>query len=129
MKTPTLKNTDGLLTHGENHCIDYLLHLPGRGTYDAEFGLLPTVSTEDAGNHNLIFDRMIVAGLDACPVGKGGTFYLTDGKIQTFLGTLIDGSPTVSPLPAGVCRMNYKGMKFNGRKRKNGDDIFFIRIK
>jgi hypothetical protein len=89
---PLLENIGSLITykhHGKDTCLGYVFHTPEHGVYDAAHGKVD-VTPEQAEIHNKLLDQALINGLDThCEVGQGGTFYLSDGQIKTWLGTVI----------------------------------------
>lgn len=55
----------------EGRCLGYLLILQGK-VFDATIGLIEDVTPSEAKEHNKVFDKMIMEGLEGCKVGQGG---------------------------------------------------------
>ena len=132
-----LENFGSLITLKEHpeRCLGDLMQFAGHGTYDPSYGQVP-VTAEEAQQHNVAFDEAKIDGLDLCPVGKGGMFYVTGPfvsglgvvdtpAITTFIGTKV--SETMQHNGVNV-EFTRKGMKFRGRKREDSDCIFFKRV-
>lgn len=110
----------------KNQCLGYLMHFEGRGTYDAEHGLVE-VTKEEADTHNKVYDEAIIKGLDACPLSKGSEFYfdLNKMEVKTWLGTKV--SERVE-LKGNTVHMFRKGMRFRGVRTRGEDHIFLKRV-
>lgn len=106
-------------------CLGYLLIVPDKGIFDAHYGQVQ-VSEEEAKKHNLIFDRMNITGLDQCPIGKGGFFYLDGKKVTTFLGTVV--SKKYLKINNKIL-FNRGSMTFEGESAPDGNSTFFFRIR
>ena len=98
-KPPRLENIGSLITYKHRRkdtCLGYLFHTPEHGVYDAAHGKVD-VTPAQAEIHNKLLDQALINGLDThCEVGQGGTFYLRDGQIKTWLGTVIERGPVLT---------------------------------
>jgi hypothetical protein len=110
--------------------LGYLMFFNEHGTFDADKGKVD-YTKEEADEHNRIYDQCLVEGLDQCPVGKGGYFYINkaNGTIQTFIGTKIaDIESRFGKLTARTVRFKRNGMTFSGRYNSDKDECcFFVR--
>jgi hypothetical protein len=91
-KPPRLENLGSLITsknRGKDTCLGYLFYASEHGVYDAAHGKVD-VTPEQADVHNKLLDQALINGLDAhCEIGQGNTFYLREGRIITWLATVI----------------------------------------
>ena len=124
-----INNDGGFLTiekNGETQCLGYLMDFgPEHGVHDAELGRVD-VTSEQAVVHNKLLDAAVLKGLDNCKVGQGGTFYVSDGEVATFIGTHV-----ATPIKNTSTTVEFaKGdMFFKGRKSKDAACIFMKRTK
>jgi hypothetical protein len=115
-----------LITFGDGDrecCLNYLFHSAQHGVFEPNFGKVD-VTPEEAKLHNAALDKALVDGLDnQCEVGQGGTFYLRDGQIKSWLGT------TLAPALKRQGR-HYTfvrgGRKFRATKRSRKDDTIWV---
>lgn len=136
---PTLVNDHGLFTYKANDgtddkptCLGYLLTHEEHGVYDANFGKVD-VSIAEAERHNQVLDAAIVKGLDDCPVGYGGLFYLTNGNadgsnVTTWMGTVVGQVHKPKSKRSRTCHFSRNGMTFTGRISAGDESVFFERI-
>ena len=119
---------------GRDCCLGYLMNFPGHGVFDATCGQVD-VTPEQAEEHNKVYDRAIMDGLDNCPVGRGGYFYFSPAPggafvIKTFMGTLV-GTATRKGKTKKILTMSRGDMVFEGRLPRageSGQDIFMERM-
>src|SRR5512146_2808207 len=128
-----LQNLGSLITYtddGGEHCLGYLWHAEGHGTYDPSLGRVE-VSKQDADTHNRLLDEALLKGLDErCEIGQGGTFYLGQecgGRpiVKTWLGTPVSNVITKRGNSITFTRA---GKRFRGRLQKDADCFNFRRI-
>ncbi len=94
-----LRNLGSLITYtgadGAETCVGDLAYFEGRGAYDPSRGKLD-LTREEAEAHNAALDKALLEGLDQnCAVGQGGYAYLGDGRVTTFVGTVVSSDVTV----------------------------------
>lgn len=121
-----ITNDNGLLMADE-HCLGYLLIHPEHGVYDASIGKVD-VTTEDAQAHNQLFDKMMIEGLDKCPVGKGAYFYIDHRKktVKTWMDVDLG---KIDSKNGKTFTFNRNGMTFKGTDNSaDGECVFFKRI-
>lgn len=125
--TIEIENNDGVLLH-DGQCLGYLMHFPGKGTYDPDLGRVE-VSKEDADRHNRLLDQMLVEGLRNCRIGQGYHFYLTeqDGKrvVTTWAGSVVDPAPVLKGTSVTFRKFDHT---FRGRLSKEDQVFNFKRI-
>lgn len=120
----------GLITFtidGENCCLGYLMDFGDRGVYCAHYGRVNVTPTQ-AEEHNRVFDRALIHGLDnQCEIGQGNVFYVrqNDSSVRSFIGTRIG--------TLRGARSNFEferdGRVFRGKPERDSDAVFFVRIK
>lgn len=103
-------------------CLGYLMPFKDHGVFDAEYGKLPITEAE-CSLHNAALDKAMLEGLQKCPVGKGGNFYYSKGRVTTFVGTVICEKPVIKG--RGIS-LTWRGMQFSGRLPSGDTQMFFL---
>lgn len=120
----------GLITYQEGDdtfCLGYLFDSKDHGIYDANIGKVD-VTPEQAQAHNKVYDQALVKGLENCPIGQGTHFYVKDGVVSTWLGTVI-GKGTLKAGTKATYLLHLGGKVFKYRKYPNDNRVFLTRIK
>jgi len=116
---------------GTNECLGDLIHFEGKGTYDPSHGRVP-VSKEEAAIHNAALDEARLKGMDEnCEIGQGSFAYFIDGKVQTFIGSLISDRVTVTGNQRKTVYFTRAGKRYSGRLpwgEMAGDAFNFRRV-
>lgn len=121
-----LENFGSLITiKGKRACLGDLLFFDGHGCYDPTYGRVP-VEKAEADAHNAALDKARLDGMDKAEVGQCGGFYLVgDGRITTFIGTLV-GSATVK---GRVVTMERDGKTWRGTLERDGSYVVLKRVR
>jgi len=124
-----ITNNGGLLTMeqgGKSVCLPYLLNFPGKGVF-APNGKIDAITEADADTHNRLLSEGELKGLDEnCQVGQYGTFYYINGKVTTFMGTVVS---TTIRLKGNSITFWRNSKEYRGRLQKEADCFNFRRIK
>lgn len=127
-----INNDGGFLTYnrnGDETCIGYLLYSEGHGAYDVDLGLLTGITAQAADEHNRLFDRANLDGLDNCSIDQTGLFYWSPGdkQVKTFLGTIV--SESVEIHHGTSVNFTRKGRIYHGHVPVLGGLALFARIR
>lgn len=122
----TIQNHGGLLTvenEGKNTSLGYLFDFNGRGVFSPDGKV--EIAPELVDAHNKALSQAELDGLDNnCQIGQYGTFYYVNGKVTTFMGTVVSEIVRIS---GKVITFRRKGKVYSGRLQKNADCFNFRR--
>jgi hypothetical protein len=124
---PELHKKGSLITFTERErecCLNYRWHIPSFGVFDPNFGKVE-VTPEDAKLHNEALDQALIDGVDnRCEVGQGSMFYLRNGQVVTWLGTVVGPALVRDGRHYTFARA---GKEFRAKKnRRRGDDSIWV---
>ena len=123
-----LKNDNGMWIDEENNCcLGYLMDFSnsGHGVHSPN-GQVP-ITPEQAKIHNDLLSQAEILGLDKCEIGQYGTFYYINGKVSTFMGTVVSENIHLSPSKKTITFV-YNGKQFRGTLQRDADCFNFKRI-
>jgi len=119
-----MKIDNGMIMLDDEHCAGYLFDFTGHGIFGPDGKL--DVTAEQAETHNRLLSEAELLGLDQnCQVDQYGTFYYTNSKVTTWLGTVVSEDMTVH---GKTITFRRSGKVYRGRLQKDADCFNFRRI-
>lgn len=118
---------------GTHDLLGYMMEFEGK-VFEPTYGAVP-VSPDDAKTHNECMTKALIAGLDKCEIGRGGSFYhsVENGLdcVRTFTGELVAGgrdADTYASSAGGTITFTRNGLTFEGDLDHGGSLFYFERI-